>query len=133
MGHAFGTLDELGDGYGFRKVRKALGVTAFGVNAVVSPPGYEGFLHYHDTQDELYFVHRGTARVEVEGEVRELGPGGVVHVESTTPRRLSNASESEDLVLFIVGGKGGYVERDGHLVDMADLPRRQAFGESTTK
>lgn len=129
MGHAFGTLDELGDGYGFRKVRKALGVTAFGVNAVVYPPRYEGFLHFHDTQDELYFVHRGKARVEIEDEVRELGPGGLVHVESTTPRRLSNASESEDLVLFIVGGKGGYVERDGHLVDMADLPRRQAFGE----
>ena len=133
MGYAFGTLDELGDGYGFRKVRKALGVTAFGVNVVVYPPGYTGFLHYHDTQDELYFVHRGTARVEIEDEVRELGPGGLVHVESTTPRRFSNASESEDLVLFIVGGKDGYVERDGHLVDMADLPRRQAFGEGSTK
>jgi mannose-6-phosphate isomerase-like protein (cupin superfamily) len=132
MGYAFGTLNELGDGYGFRKVRKALGVTAFGVNAVVYPPGYEGFLHYHDTQDELYFVHRGTARVEIEDEVRELEPGGLVHVESTTPRRFSNASDSEDLVLFIVGGKGGYVERDGHLVDVADLPRRQAFGEGET-
>jgi mannose-6-phosphate isomerase-like protein (cupin superfamily) len=129
MGYAFGTLEELGNGYGFRKVRKALGVTAFGVNAVVYPPGYEGFLHYHDTQDELYFVHRGRARVEVEDEVRELEPGGLVHVESTTPRRFSNASDSEDLVLFIVGGKDGYVERDGHLVDIADLPRRQAFGE----
>jgi mannose-6-phosphate isomerase-like protein (cupin superfamily) len=129
MGHSIGSLDELGEGYGFRKVRQALGVTAFGVNAVVYPPGYEGFLHYHDTQDELYFVHRGVARVEVGDEVRELGPGGLVHVESTTPRRFSNASDSEDLVLFIVGGKGGYVERDGHLVDMADLPRRQAFGE----
>jgi mannose-6-phosphate isomerase-like protein (cupin superfamily) len=129
MGYSFGSLDELGEGYGFRKVRKALGVTAFGVNAVVYPPGYEGFLHYHDTQDELYFVHRGVARVEVDDEVRELGPGGLVHVESTTPRRFTNASDSEDLVLFIVGGKGGYVERDGHLVDMADLPRRQAFGE----
>jgi mannose-6-phosphate isomerase-like protein (cupin superfamily) len=129
MGHSFGSLDELGEGYGFRKVRQALGVTAFGVNAVVYPPAYEGFLHYHDTQDELYFVHRGTARVEVEDEVRELEPGGLLHVESTTPRRFSNASDSEDLVLFIVGGKGGYVERDGHLVDMADLPRRQAFGE----
>jgi mannose-6-phosphate isomerase-like protein (cupin superfamily) len=133
MGYAFGTLDELGQGYGFRKVRKALGVTAFGVNAVVYPPGYEGFLHYHDTQDELYFVHRGKARVEVEDEVRELEPGGLVHVESTTPRRFSNASDSEDLVLFIVGGKGGYVERDGHLVDMADLSRRRAFGEGDTK
>jgi mannose-6-phosphate isomerase-like protein (cupin superfamily) len=130
MGHSFGSLDELGEGYGFRKVRKPLGVTAFGVNAVVYPPGYEGFLHYHDTQDELYFVHRGIARVEVGEEVRELGPGGLVHVESTTPRRFSNASASEDLALFI-GGKGGYVERDGHIVDDADLARRQAFGKDS--
>ena len=49
-GYAFSSLDELGDGYGFRKVRRALGVTAFGVNAVVYPPGYDGFEHYHDMQ-----------------------------------------------------------------------------------
>ena len=120
---------ELGDGPGFRKVRRALGVTAFGVNGIVFAPGFEGFLHYHDTQDELYFVHRGRARVEVGGEVRELGPGGLLHVEATTPRKVSNASEEEDLVLLVVGGKDGYVERDGRLVDMErDLPRRQAFG-----
>jgi mannose-6-phosphate isomerase-like protein (cupin superfamily) len=128
MGYAFGSIDELGEGPGFRKVRRALGVTAFGVNAVVYPPGYEGFAHFHDRQDELYFVHRGTARVEIEGETREVGPGGLVHVESTTPRKLSNASASEDLVLLIVGGKDGYVERDGHLVDPEkDLERRRAF------
>ena len=130
MGYAFGSIDELGDGFGFRKVRRALGITAFGVNVVVYPPHYEGFHHYHDTQDELYFVHSGRARVEVEGEVRELGPGGMVHVESTTPRRVSNASETEDLVLLVIGGKGGYVDRDGHMVDEADVARRVAFGKS---
>jgi mannose-6-phosphate isomerase-like protein (cupin superfamily) len=132
VAHAFGSIDELGEGYGFRKVRKALGVTAFGVNALVYPPGYTGFQHYHDTQDELYFVHRGTARFEADGEVREVGPGGLMHVESTTPRMVSNASETEDLVVFIVGGKDGYVERDGHLVDMDDLPKRQALSEGRT-
>ncbi len=133
MGHAFGSLDELGEGYGFRKVRRALGVTAFGVNAIVMPPGFVGFHHYHDTQDELYFVHRGQARVEVEGEERILGPGGLVHVESTTPRRVSNASESEDLVLLVIGGKGGYVERDGHMVDEADVARRIEFGKTDAR
>jgi mannose-6-phosphate isomerase-like protein (cupin superfamily) len=128
-GYAFGSIDELGDGPGFRKIRRALGVTAFGVNAIVFPPGFEGFLHFHDKQDELYFVHRGRARVEVGGETRELGEGGLVHVESTTPRRISNASEADDLVLLVVGGKDGYVERDGKLVDPArDLARRQSFG-----
>ena len=107
---------------------KPLGITAFGVNAIVYPPGYEGFHHYHDTQDELYFVHSGSARVEVEGEERVLGPGGLVHVESTTPRKVSNASETDDLVLLVIGGKDGYVERDGHMVDEADIARRAAFG-----
>jgi mannose-6-phosphate isomerase-like protein (cupin superfamily) len=128
-GYSFGHLDELGEGPGFRKVRRELGVTAFGVNGVVYPPGFEGFLHYHDEQDELYFVHRGRARVEVGGEEREVGAGALVHVEATTPRRFSNASEDEDLVLLVIGGKDGYVERDGHLVDPeSDLERRQSFG-----
>jgi mannose-6-phosphate isomerase-like protein (cupin superfamily) len=124
--HAFGSIDELGGGYGFRKVRKPLGVTAFGANVIVYPPGAEGVAHYHDVQDELYFVHSGTARFEVDGEVRELGPGGLCHVESTTPRKVSNVGD-DDLVLLIVGGKGGYVERDGHLVSPEDLARRQAI------
>jgi len=128
VAHKFGSIDELGEGYGFRKIRRELGVTAFGVNAIVMPPGYVGFHHYHDTQDELYFVHSGSARVEVDGEKRILGPGGLFHVESTTPRRVSNASESEDLVLLVIGGKDGYVERDGHMVDEADIERRADFG-----
>jgi mannose-6-phosphate isomerase-like protein (cupin superfamily) len=127
--HAFGSLGELGEGPGFRRVRRELGVTAFGVNAIVFPPGFDGFAHYHDHQDELYFVHSGRARFEVEGETRELGPGGLLYVESTTPRKFSNASETDDLVVLVVGGKGGYVERDGHLVDPErDLERRRAFG-----
>jgi mannose-6-phosphate isomerase-like protein (cupin superfamily) len=128
-GYAFSSIDELGDGYGFRKVRRALGLTAFGANVIVFPPGYEGFRHWHDHQDELYFVYRGRARVEVGDEVRELGEGGLLHVESTTRRLVSNASETEDLVLLVLGGKDGYVERDGHLVDPErDLARRKAFG-----
>jgi len=127
MGYSFGSIDELGEGYGFRSVRRALGVSAFGVNAIVMPSGFEGFDHWHDSQDELYFVHSGTARFEVDGDVRELGPGGLVHVESTTPRKVSNGGD-DDLVMLVVGGKDGYVERDGHLVDSADAERRAAFG-----
>jgi mannose-6-phosphate isomerase-like protein (cupin superfamily) len=128
VSHAFSSLDELGEGAGFRKIRRALGVTAFGVNALVYEPHYEGFFHYHDTQDELYFVHRGRVRVEVEDETRELGEGALFHCESTTPRKISNPFD-EPAVLLAIGGKDGYVERDGHLVDPADLERRAAFGK----
>jgi mannose-6-phosphate isomerase-like protein (cupin superfamily) len=129
MSYAFSSLAELGEGAGFRKVRAALGVTAFGVNAVVYPPGFDGFEHYHDTQDELYFVHRGRVRVEVGGETRDLDAGGLFHAESTTRRKVSNPFD-EEAVVFIVGGCGGYVERDGHMVDPDDVPRRAAFGKS---
>jgi mannose-6-phosphate isomerase-like protein (cupin superfamily) len=126
MGYQVNSLSGLGDGYGFRKVREQLGVTAFGVNFLVFPPHYEGPNHFHDTQDELYFVHRGQAVFAIAGEQHEVGEGGVVHVESTTHRAITNAGD-DDLVLFVIGGKGGYVERDGHLVSDEDLAKRQGL------
>jgi quercetin dioxygenase-like cupin family protein len=119
-GWAFSSLEELGEGPGFRKIRQALGVAAFGVNAIVIPPGVVGRPHYHDEQDELYFVHAGRARFELPDETRELGPGGLCHVESTTPRVVTSVGD-EDLVLLVVGGRGGYVGRDGHLADPREL------------
>ncbi len=127
MGFAVASIDSLGKGP-FRKVRQELGVTAFGVNALVLPVGTEWFEHFHERQDELYFVHRGTAGFAVDGEELELGPGGVCHVESTTPRRFWNAGD-EELVLLIVGGAGGYVGRDGQLVHPEDAERRRAAGQ----
>jgi len=128
MGYQVSSLDELGEGYGFRKIRQPLGVTAFGVNALVFPARYEGPNHYHDRQDELYFVHRGTATFTFDGVEHEVGEGGIVHVESTTHRMISNRTD-EDLVIFIVGGKDGYVERDGHVVSDEDLAKRLAIKE----
>jgi uncharacterized cupin superfamily protein len=127
MGYQVSSLDTLGDGPGFRKVRGALGVTAFGVNGLVFPPHYEGPNHYHDLQDELYFVHSGTATFRFDDDEHEVPAGGLVHVESTTHRAISNRTD-EELVLLVVGGKDGYVDRDGHLVDPeVDLPRRQGL------
>ena len=48
-------------------------------------------------------------------------------MESTTPRKITNLGD-EELVLLVVGGKDGYVGRDGQLVNPeVDLPRRQGF------
>jgi len=126
MGYQVSSLEALGEGYGFRKIRGALGVTAFGVNAIVYPPHYDGPNHYHDLQDELYFVHRGTATFGIDGDERTVEEGGLVHVESTTPRSVSNRTD-EELVVLIVGGRSGYVQRDGHLVGPEDLAKRQGL------
>ena len=114
-GYAVGSLDALGEGYGFRKIRSGLGVTAFGVNAIVLPPGYETGRHYHDEQQELYFVHRGELEMEFgDGSTHRLGPGGLARVDAQTVRQFRNVGDVE-AVLVVVGGKGGYVGRDGRV------------------
>ena len=114
-GYAVSSLEQLGDGYGFRKIRRALGVTAFGINALVLPPGYESNVHYHDEQEELYFVHRGTVEIAFgDGSVHRLGPGGMARVDAPTPRQLRNVG-AEDAVYVVAGGRDGYVGRDGRV------------------
>ena len=119
MSYAFSSLDELGDGV-FRKIRPALGINSFGANALVLAPGVKARPHYHEEQDELYFVHRGRARFLLPGETRELGPGGLCQVEATTPRQIVSVGE-EDLMLIVVGAKNGYVGRDGQIADGSKL------------
>ena len=114
-GWAVGTLEALGEGPGFRKVRRGLGVTAFGVNAIVLPPAVETGFHYHDEQEELYFVHRGTIEMEFgDGSVAELGEGAFARVDAATVRKIRNRGDV-DAVYVIVGGKDGYVGRDGQV------------------
>jgi quercetin dioxygenase-like cupin family protein len=114
-GYAIGNVDSIGEGYGFRKIRRALGVTAFGMNAIVLPAGIETGRHYHDEQEEVYFVHRGTIEMEFgDGSAHELGPGGIARVDAPTVRKIKNVSD-EDAVFVITGGKDGYVGRDGQL------------------
>lgn len=114
-GWAAASLDGLGQGPGFRKVRQALGVTAFGVNAIVLPPRWETGRHFHDRQEELYFVHAGTVELEFgDGSVVRLEPGGLVRVDAPTVRRTRNLSDHEAIIL-VAGGEGGYVGRDGRL------------------
>jgi uncharacterized cupin superfamily protein len=113
QGWTAATLDEMGDGPGFRKVRKELGVEAFGVNAIVMPAGIETGVHWHEEQDELYFVHAGRIEMEFgDGETHTLEAGAFAHVQAATPRRVRNTSDA-DAVYVVVGGKGGYVGRDG--------------------
>jgi quercetin dioxygenase-like cupin family protein len=111
----------MGDGPGFRKVRQELGVTAFGVNAIVLPPGYSTGEHFHDEQEELYFVHQGTIEFRFgDGSTHLVHAGGVVRVDAATHRGMRNAGEDEAIVVA-TGGKGGYVGRDGQAV--GDNPR----------
>ena len=114
-GYAIGHIDDMGDRYGFRKVRRALDVTAFGVNALVLPPNYDAGRHFHDEQQELYFVHSGTVEMRFEdGTTHRMEPGTAARVDAATVRGVANVGK-EDAVLLIAGGKDGYVGRDGQM------------------
>ena len=116
-GWATSSLDELGEGPGFRKVRESVGLTEFGANAIVLPPRWETGAHFHDEQQELYFVHRGPVEFSFdEGPWVSLPDGGVARVDPATPRRMRNPGSSEAVVL-IAGARGGYAGRDGRFLE----------------
>jgi mannose-6-phosphate isomerase-like protein (cupin superfamily) len=125
-GYTVGHLDGLGEGWGFRKVRKGLGINAFGVNAIVMPPGYAAGRHKHERQEELYFVHRGRIAIEFgDGTEHVLDEGGVARVDADTVRRVRNVDESADSIYLAVGAADGYVGRDGVEVE-GENPRPPA-------
>lgn len=116
-GYVVSSLAQMGDGPGFRKIRQELGVTAFGVNAIVLAPGYSTGLHFHEEQEEMYFVHQGTIEFRFgDGSSHLVHAGGVIRVDAATHRGMRNAGEDEAIVV-VAGGKDGYVGRDGQAVD----------------
>ena len=114
-GWAVGSLDGLGSGPGFRKIRGPLGVTAFGINGIVLPPSYTTNLHHHERQEEVYIVIDGSIEFTLGDESRVLGPGGIARVDAATVRSLRNTSPDAEATYICVGGEGGYVGRDGVL------------------
>jgi mannose-6-phosphate isomerase-like protein (cupin superfamily) len=116
-GWAVANLDDIGDGPGFRKIRRELDVAEFGVNAIVMPPGIESGFHFHDEQEELYFVHSGAIEIEFgDGTVQRLEAGGLARVDAPVHRKIRNNGDVE-AVYVIVGAKDGYVGRDGRVPD----------------
>ena len=112
-GYAVGSLDGMGGGPGFRKVRRELDVKEFGINAIVMPAGIVTGFHYHDRQEELYFVHSGEIEMEFgDGSKHRLAAGGMARVNAATHRKVANLG-SEDAVYVVIGAEGGYVGRDG--------------------
>lgn len=52
------------------------------------------------SEDEIYYVVSGSARVQVGDEDREIGPGTVIFVETDVPHRFHSITET--LALLVV-------------------------------
>jgi quercetin dioxygenase-like cupin family protein len=128
-GYAVANIADLGDRYGFRKIRQGLDVKELGINAICIPPGWETNRHFHDEQEEVYFVHRGRVEMQFgDGATQVLQEGGVARVDAPTVRRVRNVGD-EDAVYVVVGAKGGYVGRDGRLPE-GETFRPRPIGET---
>jgi len=103
---------EIESAMAFVALRRELGVSSFGLNQVVLPPGKLGRIHRHEHQEEVYIVLEGTLTISIEGEERRLGAGDVLRVAPSVRRQLLNRS-GEPVSLLALGGDGEHAGRDG--------------------
>ena len=94
----------------WQPLNQALGVTGFGLNAMVCDPG-EQFDIEHDESDsgqqEAYVVVAGRAEFRVGGEVIEAGPGVVVAAPDPAARRSYRALEPGTRIVCVGGAPSG--------------------------
>jgi uncharacterized cupin superfamily protein len=107
----------------FVSLRRALGVTSFGINQIVLEPRQRGRIHRHQRQEEVYLVIAGTLTLVVEGEEEQaLAPGELARVAPEVRRQLVNRGP-ERLVLLALGGAGEHQGRDGEAWTAWDSPQ----------
>src|SRR5919206_4598677 len=88
-------IDEISDGRSpSRPVRQHFGITSFGVNAWTGREAGDRIINEHDEadvdeedqQEELYFVTRGRARFELDGESVDAPEGTFLYVRPEVKR-----------------------------------------------
>ncbi len=78
-------------------------------------PGKSTTEHYHPLAEEIYFILQGQARMRVEGEESEMGPGDSVAISNGQRHKIWNIGE-ESLV-FLCCCAPGYSHEDTVLVE----------------
>ena len=91
----------------FRKMRRALGVTGFGINQLELPPGAHGREHDESggAQEEVYVILAGSGTMRIDGEEVELVPGRSLRVDAGATR--VPVAGPDGLTMIMVGGTPG--------------------------
>jgi mannose-6-phosphate isomerase-like protein (cupin superfamily) len=105
----FKRFDELDSHEGlFLYARKGLGVTAWGMNVLRLPAGWDGYPehdHAGDGQEEAYIVLEGSAELSAGGETWSLEPGTLARVGAEQKRKVVPGPQGVTMV--VIGGTPG--------------------------
>jgi mannose-6-phosphate isomerase-like protein (cupin superfamily) len=92
----------------WKSIRHHFGITAFGINAVTKDAD-QVLIPEHDEresgQQEIYFVHAGSAVATLGGERVTVPAGGLIAVEPDVTRKIESAASPT--TLLCVGGTPG--------------------------
>src|SRR5919199_2012971 len=116
MSHTVIHLDDVdlvpSEGADWRPLRRALGVTAFGINAYTARAAGEQLIESHDEtsigaggHEEVYVVVAGEATFTVDGAEIRAPAGTLIRVDPGTRRGATAAAP--DTTVLIVGGRPG--------------------------
>ena len=96
----------------WRPIRRALGVTAFGINAYTAARAGDEVIEPHDEtsagaggHEELYLVASGSAEFTIDGERVEAPPGTLIRIDPGVRREA--AATSDETTVVVIGGAPG--------------------------
>ena len=123
-------IDEISDGrVPWRPLRHHFGVTSFGVNVFTARNAGDRLINEHDEihdgSEELYLVHTGHARFELDGEELDAPPGTFVFVPPAV-KRTAFAVEDGTTLVALGGVPGKAYEPNGWEIWAPIAPLYQA-------
>jgi mannose-6-phosphate isomerase-like protein (cupin superfamily) len=92
------------EGIEARFARTAIDGETLGLSHMKLAPGFRmPFGHKHESQEEVYVVVRGSARIKVEDEIVELGEWDAIRFDKDTMRAVEAGPEGVEYLAFGAG------------------------------
>jgi mannose-6-phosphate isomerase-like protein (cupin superfamily) len=87
-----------------RFARSALEGETLGLSLITLAPGFRPpFGHKHESQEEVYVVLRGSARIKVDDEIVEVSEGDAIRFDKDTMRAVEGGPDGVEYVAFGAG------------------------------
>jgi mannose-6-phosphate isomerase-like protein (cupin superfamily) len=94
-----------------RFARRDIDGETLGLSLVTLEPGFRiPFGHKHETQEEVYVIVRGAARVKVDDEIVELAEWDAIRFPKNTMRQMEAGPDGVEYLAFGAGDDPAEVE-----------------------